>query len=165
MLSCAAYLGLPIIIQIEKSKSIFRKSTNYIPKVNIGSKVDGNVEISTRAGILVTVIVLLTVVLLPGLRLGIILSNTEFQLEYYLLLIAPVTMYSVTILPISVGGVGVAEASGTAVLSAFGVPPVIAASVVLIDRTVSTYFPLLLMYLYANYLLHFSSLTAENKHS
>ncbi|QLH81356.1 hypothetical protein [Halosimplex pelagicum] len=52
-----------------------------------------------------------------------------------------VTAYSVTVLPLTPGGVGVTVVSATAVLLALGVAPELAPVVVLVDRTFGVYLP------------------------
>jgi uncharacterized protein (TIRG00374 family) len=52
--------------------------------------------------------------------------------------------YSVTILPLTPGGVGVAEASATLVLVSLGVSQEVAIAVVLVDRVFGVYLPALL---------------------
>ena len=61
-----------------------------------------------------------------------------------LLPLALVTAYAVTLVPITPGGVGVAEASGTVVLASLGVPPAVGAPTILIDRFLGVYVPALL---------------------
>ncbi|MFW5978128.1 MAG: lysylphosphatidylglycerol synthase transmembrane domain-containing protein [Halohasta sp.] len=92
----------------------------------------------------------------PGVRVGVLLSaaGVEFsplalsvggvELSALLLPIALVTAYAVTLLPITPGGVGVAEASATLVLAALGVPAAIAGPTILIDRFLGMYLPALI---------------------
>lgn len=78
----------------------------------------------------------------PALRVWLLLSaaGVEFT-PLYLLPLALVTAYAVTLLPITPGGIGVAEASATLVLAALGVPAAIAGPTILIDRFLGTYLP------------------------
>ena len=55
-----------------------------------------------------------------------------------------VTAYSVTLLPLSPGGVGVTEATATAVFVALGVPPSVVVPVVFVDRILGIYLPAVL---------------------
>jgi uncharacterized protein (TIRG00374 family) len=55
-----------------------------------------------------------------------------------------IVSYSVTILPLTPGGVGVAEASATLVLGALGFPLEILVPAILLDRTVGVYLPAVL---------------------
>ena len=79
---------------------------------------------------------------MPALRVWLLLSaaGVEFT-PLYLLPLALVTAYAVTLLPITPGGIGVAEASATLVLAALGVPAAIAGPTILIDRFLGTYLP------------------------
>ncbi|MCU4717698.1 lysylphosphatidylglycerol synthase transmembrane domain-containing protein [Halapricum hydrolyticum] len=91
----------------------------------------------------------------PGVRVWVLLSaaGVEFsplslsvagvELSVLLLPIALVTAYAVTLLPITPGGVGIAEASATLVLAALGVPATIAGPTILIDRFLGVYLPAL----------------------
>ncbi|WP_336135329.1 lysylphosphatidylglycerol synthase transmembrane domain-containing protein [Natronomonas amylolytica] len=55
-----------------------------------------------------------------------------------------IAAYSVTLLPLTPGGIGVTEATATFVFVALGVPYEIAASTVLVDRVLGVYIPALL---------------------
>lgn len=78
----------------------------------------------------------------PGVRTWLLLDAAGTQFTPALLLpLALVTAYAVTLLPITPGGIGVAEASATLVLGALGVPPAIAGPTILIDRFLGTYLP------------------------
>ena len=81
----------------------------------------------------------------PGVRVWILLSAAGVTFQSPVLLpLALVTAYAVTLLPITPGGIGVAEASATVVLTALGVPAAIAGPTILIDRFLGTYFPALI---------------------
>ena len=58
-----------------------------------------------------------------------------------LLPVYAVMAYAVTILPISIGGIGVAEASAVLVFSSLGFPIEVVAPVVLVDRIFASYLP------------------------
>lgn len=80
--------------------------------------------------------------LAPGVRTWLLLDAAGVQFEPLVLLpVALVTAYAVTLLPVTPGGIGVAEASATLVLAALGVPPGIAAPTILIDRFLGVYLP------------------------
>jgi uncharacterized protein (TIRG00374 family) len=84
-------------------------------------------------------------VVFPGLRVLLVLSALGGGFSPELLLgVALVMAYSVTVLPLTPGGVGVAEASATAVLVGLGVAPDLAAVAVLVDRTLGVYLPAVL---------------------
>nr|WP_282594709.1 lysylphosphatidylglycerol synthase transmembrane domain-containing protein [Halomarina salina] len=97
----------------------------------------------------------------PGLRVWLLLDGlgTGFEpallLPFYLL-----TAYSVTLLPLTPGGIGVTEATATAVFVALGVPAETIVPVVFIDRFVSVYLPALAGW-YPSLRLDLSGLVAE----
>lgn len=89
-----------------------------------------------------------TLMIVPGLRVWLLLTALGGTFEPAILLpVALVTAYSVTILPLTPGGVGVAEASATVVLTSLGVSPELAGVVVLLDRTFGVYLPAVLGWL------------------
>jgi uncharacterized protein (TIRG00374 family) len=78
----------------------------------------------------------------PGLRVWLLLTALgESFTPVVLLPFALVMAYSVTILPLTPGGIGVAEASATTVIVALGVRPEIAAVVIILDRVIGVYLP------------------------
>jgi uncharacterized protein (TIRG00374 family) len=84
----------------------------------------------------------------PGLRVVLLLGALGGGFSPELLLgVALVMAYGVTVLPLTPGGVGVAEASATAVLVGLGVAPDLAAAAVLVDRTLGVYLPAVLGWL------------------
>jgi len=84
-------------------------------------------------------------VVCPGLRVLLVLGALGGGFSPEILLgVALVMAYSVTVLPLTPGGVGVAEASATAVLVGLGVAPDLAAVAVLVDRTLGVYLPAVL---------------------
>ena len=89
-----------------------------------------------------------TLMAFPGLRVWILLTALGGEFSPAVLLpVVLVTAYSVTVLPLTPGGVGVAEASATAVLVSLGVSPALAPVVVLIDRALGVYLPALIGWL------------------
>jgi uncharacterized protein (TIRG00374 family) len=89
-----------------------------------------------------------TLMIFPGLRVWLLLDALGGTFAPALLLpVVLVMAYSVTVLPLTPGGVGVAEASTTAVFVALGVAPEIAAVVVLVDRVLGVYLPAVLGWL------------------
>lgn len=83
-----------------------------------------------------------TLVVAPGLRVWLLLTALGGTFSpAFLLPVVLVMAYSVTVLPLTPGGVGVAEASATAVLVALGVDPALATVVILVDRTFGVYLP------------------------
>lgn len=84
------------------------------------------------------------VMLAPGVRSWLLLSAAGVSFDPAIALpLALVTAYAVTLVPVTPGGVGVAEASGTLVLGALGVPASVAAPVILVDRFLGAYLPAL----------------------
>lgn len=77
----------------------------------------------------------------PGLRVWLLLYALHVEFSPVLLPVVLVTAYSVTLLPITPGGIGVAEASATLVFGALGVAEPIIAPVILVDRFLSVYLP------------------------
>lgn len=77
----------------------------------------------------------------PGLRVWLLLQALNVEFSPLLLPVVLVTAYSVTLLPITPGGIGVAEASATLVFAALGVAEPIIAPVILVDRFLGVYLP------------------------
>lgn len=89
-----------------------------------------------------------TLMVVPGLRVWLLLTALGGSFEPAILLpVVLVTAYSVTILPLTPGGVGVAEASATLVLVSLGVAPELAGVVILLDRVFGVYLPAVLGWL------------------
>jgi uncharacterized membrane protein YbhN (UPF0104 family) len=85
-----------------------------------------------------------TVAILPAIRVGLLLSAFGEPFDPVLVLpIALVAAYSLTIVPITPGGVGVAEVSALYVFVALGVPEAAIVSAILIDRFLGVYLPAL----------------------
>jgi uncharacterized protein (TIRG00374 family) len=92
-----------------------------------------------------TVSWVLGIVVFPGIRVWILFSSLgHIFTPAFLLPVYMVMAYSVTLLPITPGGIGVAEASATVVFTSLGVPPSIAAAVVIADRFIGVYVPALI---------------------
>lgn len=89
-----------------------------------------------------------TLMVFPALRVWLVLTaiGGEFS-PVFLLPVVLVMAYSVTVLPLTPGGVGVAEASATAVFVSLGVAPELAPVVILADRLFGVYLPALLGWL------------------
>jgi len=86
-----------------------------------------------------------TLMVVPGIRVWLLLGALgQSFAPLWLLPVALVTAYSVTVLPLTPGGVGVAEASATLVLVSLGVGEGAAAAVILLDRALGVYLPALL---------------------
>lgn len=89
-----------------------------------------------------------TVAVFPAIRVGLLLAAVGEPFEPVVLLpVALVTAYSLTIVPITPGGVGVAEFSALYVFVALGVPEAAIVSAILIDRFLGVYLPAFLGWL------------------
>jgi uncharacterized protein (TIRG00374 family) len=86
-----------------------------------------------------------TLMVFPGARVALLLTGLGGSFTpIYLLPVVLVMAYSVTVLPLTPGGVGVAEASATLVFVSLGVSEELAIAVVLVDRVFGVYLPALL---------------------
>jgi uncharacterized protein (TIRG00374 family) len=80
----------------------------------------------------------------PGLRIWLIFASLGIGFEPTLLLPLYLVMaYSVTLLPLTPGGIGVTEATATAVFIALGVPSTAIVTAVFADRLLGAYLPAL----------------------
>lgn len=85
-----------------------------------------------------------TLMVFPGARVALVLTGLGGSFTpIYLLPVVLVMAYSVTVLPLTPGGVGVAEASATLVFVSLGVSEELAIAVVLVDRVFGVYLPAL----------------------
>jgi uncharacterized protein (TIRG00374 family) len=85
------------------------------------------------------------VALFPSLRIFVLFQAFEVSFQYMIFLpIIIIAAYSVTLLPLTPGGIGIAEATAAAVFASLGVPYEIAASSILLDRVIGLYLPGLL---------------------
>jgi uncharacterized protein (TIRG00374 family) len=81
----------------------------------------------------------------PTVRIWVLLSASTFTgLDPLMLPVYVIVAYSVTILPLTPGGIGIAEATAVAVFVALGVPESIIIPVVFLDRIFGVYLPSLL---------------------
>lgn len=116
---------------------------------------------SPRAVGLYTVGWLVAMVVTPGLRVWLLLDGLGAGFEPALLLpLYLLAAYSVTLLPLTPGGIGVTEATATAVFVALGVPAETIVPVVFIDRFVGVYLPALAGW-YPSLRLDLSALAAD----
>jgi len=90
------------------------------------------------------VMLLIISTLFESFRIWLLLLSFGVQFNFLYLLLIPSLAYSVTALPISIGGFGVTEVSGLLVFKSFGIEPEIALSVVFLDRALSTYWNFLI---------------------
>ncbi|WP_082223402.1 lysylphosphatidylglycerol synthase transmembrane domain-containing protein [Halosimplex carlsbadense] len=83
-----------------------------------------------------------TLMIFPGLRVWLLFEKLGSTFTpAWLLPLVLVMAYSVTILPLTPGGVGVAEASATLVFVSLGVSEEVAVAAILIDRSLGVYLP------------------------
>lgn len=100
-------------------------------------------------------------VLAPGLRVWLLLTAFGVSFEPAALLPVYLIMaYSVTLLPLTPGGIGVTEATATAVFVALGVPSSVIVPVVFLDRFLGVYLPALVGW-YPSLQMDFSALATE----
>ncbi|MFB6202142.1 MAG: lysylphosphatidylglycerol synthase transmembrane domain-containing protein [Halorhabdus sp.] len=86
----------------------------------------------------------LTHVLAAGVRVWLLFGAFGAGVEPALLVpFYLVVAYSVTLLPVTPGGIGITEATATVVFVSLGVPGGVAASAILLDRTLGVYLPAL----------------------
>lgn len=97
----------------------------------------------------------------PGVRVWLVFEGLGTGFESVLLLpVYLVTAYSVTLLPLTPGGIGVTEASATAVFLALGVSEEVVVPAIFVDRFLGTYLPALLGW-YPSLRVDFSALVSE----
>lgn len=166
-ISITVYLVVGILIvlggsrmdQFEPVMLRFSKSADKIPVIgakiaSLVSGVSGVIAESAtgfqailadrRAVLRYGVAWVLGLAVLPGLRVYLLFvgfgtpPETPWLLPLYL-----VTAYAVTILPLTPGGIGVAEATSTVVFVGLGYPTAVVVPVILFDRTLGVYLPAL----------------------
>lgn len=100
-------------------------------------------------------------VLAPGVRVGLLLAGFGVAVEPLIALpLYLLVAYSVTLLPLTPGGIGVTEATATAVFVALGVPAEVVVPVVFVDRFLGIYLPSLAGW-YPSVRLDLSALSTE----
>lgn len=128
-----------------------------------GASAESFADLSSDFGVLVRYTAGWTgaMVLAPGVRVWLLLTTLGTGFEPALLLpVYLVTAYSVTLLPLTPGGIGVTEATATAVFVALGVPSAVIVPVVFLDRFLGVYLPALVGW-YPSLQADFSALTAK----
>jgi uncharacterized protein (TIRG00374 family) len=86
-----------------------------------------------------------TIFVFPGIRVLVLLDGFGMSVATpWVIPLALVMAYSVTILPITPGGLGISELSASLVLVALGIPESAAVTAILIDRSLGVYLPALL---------------------
>lgn len=82
--------------------------------------------------------------LAPGIRVGLLLDGLGSGFDPVVLLPVYLVMaYSVTLLPLTPGGIGISEATATLVFVGLGLPVEVVAPVVFLDRLLGVYLPAL----------------------
>lgn len=85
-----------------------------------------------------------TLMIAPGLRVWLLLGTFDVTFTPIALLpVAVVMAYSITVLPLTPGGIGVTEATAALVFVALGVPEEVIVPVIFIDRLLGVYLPAL----------------------
>ncbi|MFC7138727.1 lysylphosphatidylglycerol synthase transmembrane domain-containing protein [Halosimplex aquaticum] len=103
----------------------------------------------------------LTVLVVPGLRVWLLFESLGVAFEPLVALpLYLVAAYSVTLLPLTPGSVGVSEASATAVFVALGLPVAAVVPVVFVDRLLGSYLPALAGW-YPSLRIDFSALASN----
>ncbi|AAV45911.1 unknown [Haloarcula marismortui ATCC 43049] len=100
-------------------------------------------------------------VLAPGVRVGLLLGS--FGVAFEPLVALPLYLlvaYTVTLLPLTPGGIGITEATATAVFVALGIPAEVIIPIIFVDRFLSIYLPSLAGW-YPSVRLDVASLTTE----
>ncbi|RLM95972.1 lysylphosphatidylglycerol synthase transmembrane domain-containing protein [Haloarcula sp. Atlit-7R] len=100
-------------------------------------------------------------VLAPGVRVGLLLGS--FGVGFEPLVALPLYLlvaYTVTLLPLTPGGIGITEATATAVFVALGIPAAVIIPIIFVDRFLSIYLPSLAGW-YPSVRLDVTSLTTE----
>ena len=88
-------------------------------------------------------ILLILCTLFEAFRIWILLMAFGVEFNFFYLLLIPSLAYSVTALPVSLGGFGITEISGLLVFKALGIAPEIALATTFLDRALSTYWTFL----------------------
>ena len=81
--------------------------------------------------------------ILQGIQLWLLLSLSPQNIPWWICLVLPSLAYSVSVLPISLSGIGVAEGAGALILSALGIDFEFALLVIMLDRISGVYLPVL----------------------
>ncbi|MCO8246697.1 lysylphosphatidylglycerol synthase transmembrane domain-containing protein [Haladaptatus sp. AB643] len=153
LVSAGAYLSIPVGVFLLAWVDLPSFISDRAPKL-LSSAAEMQHDILSPNKVKSAGLLFLSFVVLSGVRFGVIGTSQGLELSPLLYLLIPTLVYSVTVLPISIGGIGITEVTGTTVLVALGVPPGLAASVVVLDRIFAAYLPLVLLYVYANYVIH-----------
>jgi uncharacterized protein (TIRG00374 family) len=102
-------------------------------------------------------------VVVPGLRVWLVFEGLGVGGAVHPAVFLPlylIVAYSVTLLPLTPGGVGITEATATAVFVALGVPSEVVVPAIFADRLLGTYLPVLVGW-YPSLKIDFSALTSS----
>lgn len=144
LLSAGVYFAVPAVTILSSQLDISRLPVigNYLPEVVWPSNNQrGNLTLA------LTILFFAHVVLI-GARFTTVAAVTGISVPISYLFLIPVIGYSVTVLPISISGAGVAETISIALLLATGVDPGLAAITIFVDRIIGVYLPVIVLYLY-----------------
>ena len=83
----------------------------------------------------------LALVVAPGIRVWLLFLSFGATVDPLLLPLYLVTAYSITLLPLTPGGIGVTEATATAVFVGLGVPEAVVIPAIFLDRFLGVYLP------------------------
>ncbi len=153
LLSATVYLSIPIAAFVLTRVNLPQFVLDRAPEM-LSTTTELQYDALTRNKFESAALLFVSFVVLSGVRFGIIGASLGVDLPLLLYFLIPTLVYSVTILPVSIGGIGITEVTGTTVLVTLGVQPSIATSVVVLDRIFAAYLPLVLLYCYANYVVH-----------
>lgn len=104
---------------------------------------------------------IVSLVFVPGVRMWLLLESLGAGFEPAVLLpVYLLAAYSVTLLPLTPGGIGVTEATATAVFVALGVPEAVVVPAVFADRLLGAYLPAIVGW-YPSLRTDFSALVSE----
>ncbi|GKZ14669.1 lysylphosphatidylglycerol synthase transmembrane domain-containing protein [Haladaptatus sp. T7] len=151
--SATVYLALPVFAFLLGWVDLPRFVTDRAPKL-LASVGEMQHDLFSSNKLKSVALLFVSFVVLSGVRFGIVGASQGLELSPLRYLLIPTLIYSVTVLPVSIGGIGVTEVTGTTVLVALGVSPSVATSVIILDRVFAAYLPLALLYVYANYVVH-----------
>ena len=160
MAAVALYAGytaviISAVLMSDKIVGLIEKYGRLVPKkvvvfvlslCQVGRQTAAGIKRFLCRGIRVVSVIMALLInntLFESFRLWILLWAFGVDFDFLYLLLFPSLAYSVTALPISLGGFGITEVSGLLVFKAFGLSPEIALAAVFLDRALSTYWTFL----------------------
>ncbi|OQX63348.1 MAG: hypothetical protein B5M56_03330 [Desulfococcus sp. 4484_241] len=131
-----AFILKPVLLFLDRfSKTFSKKLKIFAGKVGDHFRL----LLSKKKSYFILTVLVISNVVLESLRLWLLLLAFGVSFNFFSLLLIPSLAYSVTVLPISLGGLGVTEISGMIVFQSFGIAPEVAFPVVFLDRFLFTY--------------------------